>query len=100
MRYERTIVKLGCPGRGVHLKQGEEALREQKVFDAAELGMALRKRRRELGYTQVAAAELAFHSPRVIGEIERGRSTVGIGVIFDYAAVLGVDITLSVRGAE
>lgn len=100
MRRERTIMSFGYNGRGVHLKKDEQPLRRQTVFDAEELGKALRKRRRELGYTQAMAAELSMHSPRVIGEIERGRSSVGIGVIFDYAAILGVDVDLRVRGAE
>ena len=85
-------------GRGVRLRDGEQPLSAQPVFSAAEIGSALRLRRRELGFTQETAAELCGHSPRVIGEIERGRDTVGIGVILDYAAILNVDLTLSVRG--
>lgn len=78
--------------------RGTEAFVPQFVFDAAELGEAFRQRRRELGYTQIGAAQLAAHSPRVIGDIERGRDTVGIGVIMDYAAVLGLDFKLEPRG--
>lgn len=31
-------------------------------------------------------------SPRLIGEMERGRGTVGIDKVFLYATTLGIDI--------
>lgn len=94
----RKVGKLAVSlGQRVHLKEGEKPFSGNKVVSAEQLGEALRLRRRELGYTQQTAADLCNHSARVIGEIERGRATVGIGVILDYALALGVDLELSVR---
>jgi len=69
-----------------------------KVFNTTEIGSLLRARRKELGYTQEDIAELMRFSPRLVGEIERGRETVGIQKVLNYALNLGVDITLTVRG--
>lgn len=72
---------------------------KMQVFDAAEFGKVIRQRRKELGYTQEAIAAMSNCSPRLIGEIERGRTTVGIQRVLDLATNLGIDITLTVRGA-
>ena len=61
-------------------------------------GKALRLRRRELGLTQRDIATMTGRSLRVIGDIERGRTTVEIGVIFDYASIVDIDFILKVRG--
>ena len=95
----RRVGKVAIPlGERVRLGESEKPLVHERFLSAEQLGYALRRRRRELGYTQQTAADLCNHSIRVISEIERGRSTVGIGVILDYALVLGVDMELSVRG--
>lgn len=95
----RRVGKMAIPlGERVRLGKGEKPLVHERFVSSEQLGIALRRRRRELGYTQQTMAELCNHSVRVIGEIERGRSTVGIGVILDYALALGVDLELSVRG--
>jgi transcriptional regulator with XRE-family HTH domain len=71
---------------------------EARVFDAADIGRIIRLRRKELGYTQEYLASLSGFSPRLIGEIERGRKTVGIQKIVNLATGLGIDIIFSVRG--
>ena len=70
-----------------------------QIFDAAEIGAFIRLRRKELGYTQEQVASRSDCSPSLIGEIERGRKTVGIQRVLDLASNLGIDIALSVRGA-
>ena len=45
------------------------------------LGVLLRKRRKKLGC-----------SPRLVGEMERGRGSVGIDKVLAYAMSLGIDI--------
>ena len=69
-----------------------------RVFDAKEVGAILRGRRKSLGYTQEQVATLMGCSPRLIGEMERGRATVGLQKMLDYATGLGIDVILSVRG--
>ena len=42
------------------------------VQKPADIGAAIRARRKELGYTQEFFAQMLGYSPRLIGEIERG----------------------------
>ena len=74
------------------------SLSSTRVFEAAEIGAVIRARRKELGYTQEYISSIMGLSPRLIGEIERGRKTVGIQKVMDLATGLGIDITVSVRG--
>lgn len=63
-----------------------------RIFTNNDLGCLLRSRRKELGYTQEDIAAITGFSPRLIGEMERGRGTVGIDRILTYATGLGIDI--------
>ena len=63
-----------------------------RVMECASLGPLLRKRRKSLGYTQEEVAEMLGFSPRLVGEIERGRGTVGIDKVLSYALALGIDL--------
>lgn len=97
-RAQRLIRAKAIRRQCLKARRKGETFDARLVFNSSELGEAFRERRRELGYTQVGAARLAAHSPRAIGDIERGRNTVGIGVIMDYAAILGLDFKLEPRG--
>ena len=68
------------------------------VQKPAEIGAAIRTRRKELGYTQEFCAEMLGYSPRLIGEIERGRGSVGFEKILRYSMGLGMDIIIDRRG--
>ncbi|MCL1798095.1 MAG: helix-turn-helix transcriptional regulator [Eggerthellaceae bacterium] len=74
-----------------------DSLTPTRVFSMEEIGAILRLRRKELGYTQEYIASLMGTSPRLIGEIERGRESVGIQKVLDLTTGLGIDITLCVR---
>ncbi|WP_282191702.1 helix-turn-helix domain-containing protein [Adlercreutzia caecimuris] len=63
-----------------------------RVTEGAALGAALRGRRKRLGYTQEDLADMLGFSPRLVGEIERGRGTVGIDKVLAFATALGVDV--------
>ena len=64
------------------------------------IGSALRKRRKELGYSQMQVAQFCGFSQRLISEIERGRGSVAIEKVMQYANGLGVDFILKIRGKE
>ena len=64
----------------------------------AELGAYLRQRRKARGYTQQDMSDATMMSPRLIGEIERGRGTVGFERVLYYANSLGVDLVIQPRG--
>ena len=63
-----------------------------RVTAGAARGAALRSRRKRLGYTQEDLADMLGFSPRLVGEIERGRGTVGIDKVLAFATALGVDV--------
>jgi len=63
-----------------------------RVTEGAALGAALRSRRKRLGYTQEDLADMLGFSPRLVGEIERGRGTVGIDKVLAFATALGIDV--------
>lgn len=64
----------------------------RKIDAAADMGSLLKERRKKLGYTQEQVASSLGYSPRLVGEIERGRGTVGFDRVVNYATSLGLDI--------
>ena len=81
----------------VHSKEGA-AVKETVIWEGADLGKALRSRRKHLGILQTAAARDLGFSPRLVSEIERGRDTVAYGKILRYAGYLGMDVLVRERG--
>lgn len=86
---KRSAIPLGV---GIRLANNERPLSDERASTVDLLGDAFRRRRKELGFTQQTAAEYCGHSARVIGEIERGKRTVQLGVVLDYAEFLGVEV--------
>ncbi|MBQ9954925.1 MAG: helix-turn-helix domain-containing protein [Eggerthellaceae bacterium] len=72
--------------------------KETLVWEGADLGRALRDRRRELGIRQADAAASLGYSPRLLSEIENGRDTVAYGKILRYAGYLAMDLVIRERG--
>ena len=72
----------------------------KRIGSMAELGRIIRQLRKELGFTQAQVALLTGFSPRLIGEMERGRGTVGIDKVIAYAQGLGIDLLAHTRGAQ
>lgn len=68
------------------------------IGDAADLGRAMRERRRALGLTQAYCASALGYSPRLIGEMERGRATVSFDKVLTYSRELGIDLLFLPRG--
>ena len=70
-----------------------------KVRDAQDLGDAIRKRRRDLGLTQVELAKSCGCSPRFIGDLERGVAGGNIKQVIGVCREIGMDLFVRVRGA-
>jgi HTH-type transcriptional regulator/antitoxin HipB len=68
------------------------------IRDASDFGNELRQRRRAVGLSQGAVADAIGVNRRVIGELERGKSTVQLGIALRVAEALGLDLSFSVRG--
>lgn len=69
-----------------------------RILDTRELGNVIRKRRRELGYTQAFLASYAGVSASFLSELENGKETIQVGKMIDVLSLLGMDICLSRRG--
>ena len=79
----------------VYLSNVENAVR---LFDTSDWGVMLRARRKKLGYTQEQVAEMMGCSARLIGDIERGKQTVGIQKVIDLTLGLGIELYGIPRG--
>ena len=58
---------------------------------------SLRARRKQLGLTQLEAAELAGVSVRFVHDIENGKLTVQLDRVQALAGALGLSLSLSLR---
>jgi y4mF family transcriptional regulator len=68
------------------------------VRSTSDFGLALRERRRAVGLSQGAVADVVGVNRRVIGELERGKPTVRLDIALRVAEALGLDLSFSVRG--
>ena len=75
-----------------------ERKKMDRILDTRELGNVIRKRRRELGYTQAFLASYAGVSASFLSELENGKETIQVGKMIDVLSLLGMDICLSRRG--
>jgi transcriptional regulator with XRE-family HTH domain len=71
-----------------------------RIASARELGALVRAERRRQALTQVKLAAICGVSPRLLGELESGRSTVGVGRVIGICARLGVDLFATRRGEQ
>ncbi|MBQ6680432.1 MAG: helix-turn-helix transcriptional regulator [Lachnospiraceae bacterium] len=69
-----------------------------KVNNAVEFGEALRKRRKELHYTQSFLAEFSGFSISFISDLENGKDTAELGKALYLANLVGLDVELKGRG--
>ena len=69
-----------------------------KITDAKSYGEAIRKRRKELGYTQAYLTEFTGFSVSFISDLERGKATAEIGKSIYLANLLGMDLCMENRG--
>lgn len=68
------------------------------VRSAAELGAEIRKRRKELGYTQAFLAEYAGISASFLSDLENGKETVQVNKLMKVVSLLGMDLMIAARG--
>lgn len=69
-----------------------------RIESAADLGRLIRARRKQFGYTQAQIAMLTGYSPRLIGDMEHGKPTVGFERYLALAQGLGIDLSATIRG--
>ncbi len=69
-----------------------------KIIDSKSLGQAIRKRRKELKYTQAFLAEFTGLSVTFISDVERGKPTAEVGKVIQLLHILGLDVLIERRG--
>ena len=68
------------------------------VHSSRDIGAEIRKRRKELGYTQGFLADYVGVSASFLSELENGKETVQLNKLMDVMSLLGMDICISRRG--
>lgn len=68
-----------------------------RVCDAAPFGAALRKRRKELGYTQAQVAAFSGCSAAFLSALENGKETAELGRALRVLNVLALDLDAARR---
>ena len=68
------------------------------INSAVDFGKSLKKRRKELGYTQRYISDFTGFSISYISDLENGKSTAELGKAIYLANMLGLDIVVNVRG--
>ncbi len=67
------------------------------ITDAKSFGQAIRKRRRELGYTQAFLSEFSGFSVTFISDLENGKKTAELEKSIYLANLLGLDLSMTPR---
>ena len=69
-----------------------------KITNSETFGLAIRKRRKELKYTQTYLADFSGLSVSFISDLENGKHTCELEKALYIANILGMDCLLSDRG--
>ena len=68
------------------------------VHNTKELGREIRRRRKELGYTQGFLADYVGVSASFLSELENGKETIQLNKLLDVMSLLGLDMCIGKRG--
>ena len=67
------------------------------ISDSAQFGAYLRRRRRQLQYTQAFLSQVSGLSVSFISDVENGKPTVELGKVLRLSNLLGLDFKLEER---
>ena len=67
------------------------------INSSSDFGQTLKKRRKELGYTQRYISEFTGFSISFISDLENGKKTAELGKAIYLANMLGLDISVNAR---
>ena len=70
---------------------------DDRIESSRQLGARVRARRTGLGLTQEDLAAAALVTPRLLGEVERGKATAQLDGVMRILAALGLDLFLKAR---
>jgi HTH-type transcriptional regulator / antitoxin HipB len=69
-----------------------------RVTSATELGDLIRETRKKTELDQETTADLVGVGPRFLGELERGKPNVRLGLVLKVLERLGLEVWISPRG--
>ena len=69
-----------------------------KITSTEDFGQAVRRRRKELHYTQAFLADYSGFSVSFISDLENGKATAELGKALQLANILGLDCQVNPRG--
>ena len=70
---------------------------KNKAATAADIGAAVRKKRKQDGLTLADAAALCGVGYRFMSDLENGKETVQVGKVLQVLTALGFDVTIEAR---
>ena len=70
---------------------------KNRAVSAADIGMAVRKKRKEDGLTLADAAALCGVGYRFMSDLENGKETVQVGKVLKALTALGLEMTIEAR---
>ena len=68
------------------------------IYKSIDLGVAIKQRRKKLGYTQAQLSDITGLSASFISDLERGKDTAELGKALYIANMLGLDLIVNERG--
>lgn len=69
-----------------------------QVTQVKEIGQLVRQRRKEAGLTLKDAAGIAGVGVRFLSELERGKSTLQLGLVIEVLQLFGLELHVKTRG--
>jgi y4mF family transcriptional regulator len=75
----------------------EERKMKNKAANAADIGTAVRKKRKEDGLPLADAAALCGVGYRFMSNLENGKATVQVGKVLQVLTALGLDVYIEAR---
>ena len=69
-----------------------------KIADSISFGEMIRKRRKQMGYTQKYISEFTGFSISFLSDPENGKKTIELDKALTVANLLGLDVELNERG--
>ncbi|MBM3964190.1 MAG: helix-turn-helix transcriptional regulator [Planctomycetes bacterium] len=71
-----------------------------QVTQVKDIGQLVRQRRKEAGLTLKDAAGMAGVGVRFLSELERGKSTLQLGLVIEVLQLFGLELHVKTRGAS
>lgn len=71
-----------------------------KIENMTDIGLLIRKRRKRAGITLETLAAMLACSPRLLGEVERGKRNVSFQTVLNICALLGIELAAAQRGTD